>query len=212
MGSCALAILSPSKIMDTQTTYERMLARYEAQETPWDHELPPPEVMALTEHLPPGYALDLGCGYGRASIYLAQRGWQVDAVDFVQMALVEAQRRARQAAVSVNFFRADITALQFLAERYTLAIDVGCAHGLSPEQWSLHHAELKRLLRPRAYYLLYGRLRQPADEWGLDEAFLCPLFENGFALRAAVHGWTDMGDGSPWPSAWFTFQRQEVIA
>lgn len=197
--------------MNPQTTYERMLARYEAQETPWDHELPPPEVMAIAEELSSGRALDIGCGYGRASIYLAQRGWQVDAVDFVQMALVEAQRRARQAAVSINFFRADITALQFLTESYTLAVDVGCAHGLAPEQWRLHHAELKRLLRPQALYLLYGRLRQPADEWGLDESSLRTLFEDGFTLQSVVHGQTDMGDGSPWPSAWFTFQRQGVV-
>ena len=39
--------------------------------------------------------LDLGCGPGRASIYLARLGWQVDGVDFVPQAIATARQRAR---------------------------------------------------------------------------------------------------------------------
>ena len=41
-------------------------------------------------------AIDVACGTGRNAIYLAQRGWQVDAVDVSEVALdVLAERRPR---------------------------------------------------------------------------------------------------------------------
>ncbi len=46
--------------------------------------------------LPPGRALDLACGEGRNSIWLAQRGWQVTGIDFSH----EAIRKARTLAAS----------------------------------------------------------------------------------------------------------------
>ncbi|MCB0034902.1 MAG: class I SAM-dependent methyltransferase [Anaerolineales bacterium] len=198
--------------MSEETVYERMLSRYESQEVPWDHELPPPEVMTMIERLPSGRALDIGCGYGRASIYMAQHGWQVDAVDFVQQALQEARRRAHAAAVTVNFMRADISELHFLTASYDLVVDVGCSHSLTNEQLRSHHAELKRLICAGGIYLLYGRLQQPEEQWGFDEPFLLDLYQDGFDLIEATPGVTHMADGSSWSSEWFTFQRQAESA
>jgi SAM-dependent methyltransferase len=44
------------------------------------------------EPLAPGRALDLGCGAGRAALWLADRGWNVTAVDFSEVALSIARR------------------------------------------------------------------------------------------------------------------------
>jgi tellurite methyltransferase len=44
-------------------------------------ETPSPLVVEFTKWLAPGSALDLACGPGRNALYLAQRGWQVTAVD-----------------------------------------------------------------------------------------------------------------------------------
>jgi SAM-dependent methyltransferase len=65
------------------TRFERLQQRYRANDLPWDRDLPPPEIIALAEHLPPGRVLDLGCGTARTSVFLAARGWQADAIDFV---------------------------------------------------------------------------------------------------------------------------------
>ncbi len=62
--------------MDTFTRMEQLYRG--GGQVPWDRALPPPEVIALAAELPPGRALDLGCGYGRASIYLAQHGCRCD--------------------------------------------------------------------------------------------------------------------------------------
>jgi SAM-dependent methyltransferase len=49
------------------------------------------EIAGLT----PGRALDLACGEGRNSIWLAARGWQVTGVDFSAAALAKAETLAR---------------------------------------------------------------------------------------------------------------------
>lgn len=61
--------------------------------------------------LTPGRALDLACGEGRNSIYLAQQGWQVTGVDFSGEAIAKAKRRAvaQQPTVSVDWRCADAT-------------------------------------------------------------------------------------------------------
>ena len=49
----------------------------------------PPNAIWLAEvgDLPPGSALDAGCGHGAEAIRLAAAGWQVTAVDFSTTAL-----------------------------------------------------------------------------------------------------------------------------
>jgi SAM-dependent methyltransferase len=42
---------------------------------------PAPELIAVLQKLAPGRALDLACGGGRHAMWLAERGWDVTAVD-----------------------------------------------------------------------------------------------------------------------------------
>jgi SAM-dependent methyltransferase len=62
--------------------------------------------------LPPGRAIDLGCGEGRNAIWLAGRGWRVTAVDFSAAGLARAGRLASERGVSVAWVQADLLAWQ----------------------------------------------------------------------------------------------------
>jgi len=56
----------------------------------------------LTQHIArisPGYALDIACGKGRHSIFLAQQGFDVDAVDVSPVGINLAQRAAQSSGV-----------------------------------------------------------------------------------------------------------------
>ncbi len=53
------------------------------------------------EGLEPGRALDVGCGEGADAIWLAERGWQVTALDVSQVALERARQAAEAAGVEV---------------------------------------------------------------------------------------------------------------
>lgn len=192
--------------------YERMRERYQSGEVPWDDPLPPPEIEKIAEQLPPGRALDLGCGYGRASIYLAGRGWQVDGVDFVAEAVEVARGRAAAAGVQPHFHVAPVTELDFLAGPYDLAVDVGCGHALERQELGRYGAELRRLIRPGGLFMMYVRLREegeapgPAGPRGIPEAWLHEVFSEGFTLEKVEHGLTVMPDNA-WRSAWFWWKR-----
>lgn len=53
-------------------------------------------VERLCADLTPGSAIDLGAGEGRNALWLAERGWQVTAVDFSDVALERARRLAAE--------------------------------------------------------------------------------------------------------------------
>ncbi|VAW30943.1 hypothetical protein MNBD_CHLOROFLEXI01-54 [hydrothermal vent metagenome] len=198
---------------ELQESMERFSERYATGNVPWDAQLPPPEVEALLNRLPAGLALDLGCGYGRTSIYLAQRGCQVDGIDFVPQAIVEAKRRADEVGVGqqIQFWQGSVAELGFLNGHYDLAIDIGCMHSLNPPLQVAYRDELLRLLRPRATYLLFARLQNPDDDpidgpSGMDEAALRTLFAS-FTLQKSEIGVTE-GEDYSWRSGWFWYVRK----
>lgn len=198
--------------LELQESLARFTERYTTGQVPWDDVLPPPEVQNLVASLPPGRALDLGCGYGRTSIYLAQQGWQVDGVDFVPQAIAEAKQRADAAGVlaRIQFHVGSVADLHFVTGPYNLAVDVGCMHSLSTQLQESYRDELLRLLRPGAAYLLFARLRNPDDDpadgpSGMDEAVLRALFAP-FTLQKSELGVT-AGEDYSWRSGWFWYLR-----
>jgi cyclopropane fatty-acyl-phospholipid synthase-like methyltransferase len=70
-----------------------------------------PHLIEETGDLPPGTALEAGCGAGAEAIWLAQRGWRVTAVDVAAEALAVAAERAAAAGVSgqVEWVQADLS-------------------------------------------------------------------------------------------------------
>lgn len=196
-----------------ETVHDKMIEKYAMGDTPWTrHDLPPPEVQDMVGRLAAGRALDLGCGHGRASRYLAQHGWQVDGIDFVPQAIAEARDLADGAGLSltINFWTGDITQLTMLAGLYDFALDVGCAHSLDKAGWQRHYAELMRLLRPGATYLHYGRLAT-AEKWGINDVPYQALMGNGFRLTAVTYGLTVMSPTDQWSSAWYEWQKKSEV-
>lgn len=111
--------------------------------TPWEHSQPPAPLADLIEGphaLPPGDMLDIGCGTGSDAIYAARHGWNVTGVDAVPHPLQRARRNARRSGATVRFLHTDISRAtdSELGGNYTLLLDCGCLHGLTPTQ--LRHA------------------------------------------------------------------------
>ncbi|NIP13382.1 MAG: methyltransferase domain-containing protein [Pseudomonadales bacterium] len=58
--------------------------------------------------LPAGDALDIACGAGRNALYMAERGFRVDAVDVSAEALARAASAAAEAGLEVNWIQCDL--------------------------------------------------------------------------------------------------------
>jgi 2-polyprenyl-3-methyl-5-hydroxy-6-metoxy-1,4-benzoquinol methylase len=70
--------------------------------------------------LPKGKALDIATGEGRNAVFLAQHGFEVDAVDISEKGLKKAQKLAREKGVKINTFLIDLDQYQIEKERYYL--------------------------------------------------------------------------------------------
>ncbi len=70
----------------------------------------------------PGRALDVAAGLGRNALFLASRGFQVDAVDISSTALAEAARRARRRRLRVRWIEADLDRYRLPRARYDLVV------------------------------------------------------------------------------------------
>jgi thioredoxin reductase/SAM-dependent methyltransferase len=82
--------------------------RYADAERMWSGR-PNRAVVDAVSQLPPGRALDLGCGVGADTIWLAQRGWDATGVDISAIAIARAQTAADAESVSARFLATDLS-------------------------------------------------------------------------------------------------------
>lgn len=82
--------------------------RYAAAERVWSAG-PNREVERIVAGWVPGRALDLGAGEGRHALWLAEKGWQVTAVDFSAVGIDRGRREAESRGLAVDWVVDDVT-------------------------------------------------------------------------------------------------------
>jgi SAM-dependent methyltransferase len=132
----------------------------------WQRSASPADLVALVDgpsSLPPGRALELGCGTGTDTVYLASHGWDVTAVDMVPKALAIARRKASAAGVAPRFVEGDVTRLRDVGvgDGYDLVLDFGCFHTLPEDRRPDYVASVSGAAAQGATFLLYGFKRPP---------------------------------------------------
>jgi len=159
--------------------------------TPWDGHPIAENLQDMVEGtsdkppLPAGSALDLGCGTGDSSIYLAQHGWTVTGVDFVPKALDTARAKAGAAGLSINFVHADVTRLSQagIGAGFPLIVDNGCLHNMSDGDRDAYVREVSAVAAPDARLLIVAFL--PGGRFGVrgvDPAEMERRFASGWTL------------------------------
>jgi SAM-dependent methyltransferase len=173
--------------------------------TPWDGHAHATSLRELiegtpdTSALPPGAALDVGCGTGDSSIYLAQHGWHVTGVDFVAKALDKARAKARAAGVQVDFVHADVTHLSQagIARDFQLIVDNGCLHGMSDGDRDLYVQEITTAAAPGASLLIVAAPPGgPVRLLGLDQAEVERRFTPAWTLLSTAEEKMAFANGS----------------
>jgi len=117
-------------------------------------------LIALTEKIKAGNALDIACGAGRNAILLAEKGFDVTAVDNSKNGIEIAAQRAQEKGLKIDFRLADLEKDEFeIAEN---AYDLICdfyylQRNLFPR--------LKKALKPEGIFIaaihIYGKEEKP---------------------------------------------------
>jgi SAM-dependent methyltransferase len=72
----------------------------------------------------PGAALDLACGDGRNALWLAQRGWQVDAIDIALAGLARLRASAEASGLRIHTVQADLGTYPLPTDRYAAVVNI----------------------------------------------------------------------------------------
>ncbi|MCG8409442.1 MAG: class I SAM-dependent methyltransferase [Phycisphaerales bacterium] len=72
---------------------------------------PDEALVKVVSTLAPGHALDVGCGGGHDTLWLARQGWSVTAIDLSRHAVSKVRKLARETKLDVTAARDDVTAL-----------------------------------------------------------------------------------------------------
>jgi cyclopropane fatty-acyl-phospholipid synthase-like methyltransferase len=174
---------------------------------PWDSGVPPPELIAVVEgkdRLTPGKALDLGCGTGTNSVYLAEHGWDVTGVDFVPRAIRAARQKAAAAGVAPRLIVGDVTRLTDLGVGvgYDLLLDLGCFHSIPDARRDAYVRGTTEVARPGAVMLLFCFVRRSEPSRigprGVERGEVAKRFANGWEIVAEEAGRPALGCDSAW--------------
>lgn len=129
------------------TTFERL---------PWETNEPEKELIRILEQrkIKPSKALDIGCGAGTHSIFLAKSGFDVTAIDISQTAIEVAKERAKKSKVRITFVVGNAFDLKFPSRRFGFVFDRGCFHHVRPELREKYIEGIHRVLKENGKYLL----------------------------------------------------------
>jgi SAM-dependent methyltransferase len=144
--------------------------RYVEGETPWDSGEPDSHLARVVEAhgICPGKALEIGCGTGTNSIWLAKQGFSMTGVDQSELAVAKAKSKSAEAGVEGRF-----VVLDFLAEPapdppFEFVYDRGCFHVFpTADERSRFASRIGDLLEPDGiWHSLIGSTDGPPRDTG----------------------------------------------
>lgn len=132
-------------------------------------------LVAEAADLPPGTALDVGCGEGADVIWLARRGWRTTGLDVAATALARAAQHVADAGLQVTLLHTDLFGPALTGAQFDL---VSAQYPVLPHEQGRSLAALLDRVAPGGTLLFVHHVLSGADlaqRQGLDPAdFLMP--------------------------------------
>ena len=142
--------------MSKQSHWESMY-KLPIEKIPWEIEEPPKELVETLKNkdIKPGKALDIACGTGNYSIYLAKNTFDVIGVDFSKTALNIARKKANQQKLKIKFIYANVLNLsKILNEKFDFILDYSLLHHISSTNIEKFASQFSKLLKKGGRLLL----------------------------------------------------------
>ena len=140
--------------------------------------------------------MDLCCGAGTNTVYLAQSGLDVAGIDISKTALEIAAKKATEAKVNINLLNASFIDLPFNKEEFNFVFDMGCFHHVTVEEQTKFIAGVHRVLKKGGAYLLTCFSYKNGVGWNhFTRQQIIDLFSDHFELGEIRHYPSLEGDG-----------------
>ena len=184
--------------MTDYSEWDEVYRNYPLEELGW--ELGKPRLL-LVEYmekglLPKGRALDLCCGAGTNTVYLAQNGFDVTGIDISKTAIEIARKKAHQAKVSINFLAESFINLSFNDEEFNFVFDMGCFHHVEVEERQKFIVGVHQVLKKGGIYMLTCFSYKNGRGWNhFTRQQINNLFSGHFELGEIRHYPSLEGDG-----------------
>lgn len=174
---------------------------------PWDMGFPSRELTRVLECglIKGRTAFEFGCGTGHNACLLAERGFQVTAVDCAELAIERARERALNKRVQVEFFQSDVCQLPEMGRTFDFVFDRGCFHCVRQTDVSGYIRSLEKITAPGSRFLLLTGNANEQREGGpprLREQELRTDLEPLFQFDELREFRFDDPDGPTGPLAW----------
>ena len=211
----------PAGVMPHGAKGVRRLERWDGvyrreRPAPWDVGRPSSKLEAPIRDgtIKPGRAVELGCGTGTNAVYLAQKGFDVTAIDIAPTALTIARGKARKAGVKVRWLVADVLNLPALGE-FDFIFDRGCYHGVRRVSAAGYVKTISAISRPGTLLLILAGNANEPRHYGpprVDETDFVKDFAAAWDFVWLKETRLDSRDpkakGSPW--AWSVLLRRRA--
>jgi SAM-dependent methyltransferase len=151
-------------------TKSRFIEHYKAGYMPWVHKKPDFNLVEMVENWPikPCRTLEVGCGTGTDSIWLAKKDFEVTAVDVSEIPIGIATEHALKSKVNVNFLTRDFLTEAIPGSPFDFVFDRGYFHSYrsSISRKAVARAMAKNLNKGGLWLTLVGSCDSPPREGG----------------------------------------------
>lgn len=123
------------------------------KEIPWHSDKAPAALVKSLKAIKKGHALDVCCGAGTNSIYLAEKGFKVKGIDISKKAIEIAKNRAKKEKVNIDFKAGDVLRIDG-KNKFDFVFDRGCFHHIPKQGKKKFIKKIHNALKKDGKYLL----------------------------------------------------------
>ena len=167
-----------------------------------------------------GSVLDAGCGTGDTALFFGARGCAVTGIDFLEVPIQRAQRKAEERGLRAAFLVKDAMTLKDWSERFDNVIDSGLFHVFSDEDRRRYVEGLATVLKPSGrLFLMCFSDEEPGTQGPrrVSKKELHAAFAEGWSIESIAPirvevrpDLKDMTFSEGGPKAWFAVIRRQA--
>jgi len=179
--------------------WEEIYRKYPAESLPWELGKPRSVLVDLIKSkkvIPKGKALDMCCGLGTNTIYLAKAGFETIGIDISKTAVGYARKKSLEAGVDIKFYAGTFLHLPFEDGEFDFVFDMGCFHHVLPEDREKFIRGVHRVLKKEGHYFMVCFSNKNGAAWNhFSKKDIIAIFSHYFDIIDIDHFSSVEGNG-----------------